>query len=127
MIRVTAAVIEHEGTILIAKRRQNRQLGGLWEFPGGKIEEGEDPRACLARELQEEFGIQAAITDHLITHVHKYPQATIELQSYRAVHISGAFELRDHDEIRWVSPLAMFDYQFAPADIPTVNLLQLLQ
>lgn len=127
MIRVTAAVIERDSTILIAKRRQDHPLGGLWEFPGGKIEDGEDPRACLARELQEEFGIEAAITDHLMTHVHNYPQATIELQSYRALHISGTFELRDHDEIRWVSPLEMLEYEFAPADIPTVHLLQLKQ
>ncbi|MBI5439838.1 MAG: NUDIX domain-containing protein [Deltaproteobacteria bacterium] len=54
---------------MIAKRRQGARLGGLWEFPGGKIEDGEDPRDCLARELHEEFGIVAEIGEFLVSHV----------------------------------------------------------
>lgn len=124
MIRVTAAVIERDGRILIAKRPAGDRLAGLWEFPGGKIEEGEDPRVCLARELHEEFGITAEIGEFLVSHVHRYPHVEIELLSYRARHVAGDFDLRDHDEVRWVLPEEMDEYSFAPADLPTVELLQ---
>jgi len=124
MVRVTAAVIECGGQVLIAKRRQGARLGGLWEFPGGKVEDGEDPRDCLARELYEEFGIGAEIGEFLLSHVHHYPHLSIVLLSYRAVHVAGEFELRDHDEVRWVQPEEMAGYGFAPADLPTVALLQ---
>lgn len=124
MVRVTAAVMERGGRILIAKRRQGARQGGLWEFPGGKIEDGEDPRDCLARELYEEFGIAAEIGALLVSHVHHYPHLSIELLSYRVVHVAGAFELRDHDEVQWVRPQEMGAYPFAPADLPTVAFLQ---
>lgn len=124
MVRVTAAVIERGGQILIAKRHPGARLGGLWEFPGGKIEDGENPRDCLARELYEEFGIGAEIGEFLLSHVHHYPHLSIELLSYRAVHVAGEFELRDHDEVRWVQPEEMAAYEFSPADLPTVSFLQ---
>jgi 8-oxo-dGTP diphosphatase len=120
MVRVTAAVLEKAGKILIAKRRDDDHLAGLWEFPGGKIEYGEDPRDCLARELHEEFGITAQIGDFLVSHVHRYPHVEIELLSYSAAHVAGEFELRAHDEVRWVSPDEFDDHSFAPADLPTV-------
>ncbi len=116
--------MERAGRILIAKRREHHRLAGLWEFPGGKIEDGEDPRDCLARELHEEFGIGAEIGEFLVSHVHHYPHLSIELLSYRAVHVAGEFELRDHDEVRWVRPEEMGAYEFAPADLPTVAFLQ---
>jgi 8-oxo-dGTP diphosphatase len=61
MVRVTAAVIEREGQVLIARRGEGRALAGKWEFPGGKIEPGETPEQCLVREVREEFGIEAEI------------------------------------------------------------------
>ncbi|MHB8764301.1 MAG: (deoxy)nucleoside triphosphate pyrophosphohydrolase [Deferrisomatales bacterium] len=124
MVRVTAAVIERGGQILIAKRRPGDRMAGCWEFPGGKVEPGEDPRDCLVRELHEEFGVTAAVGELLVSHVHHYPHVAIELLSYRATHLAGAFELRDHDELRWVSPEAMDELPFAPADLPTVAFLQ---
>ncbi len=124
MIRVTAAVLERAGRILIAKRPEGDRLAGLWEFPGGKIEEGESPRDCLARELHEEFEITAEIGEFLVAHVHRYPHVEIELLSYRATHVAGVFELRDHDEVRWVLPEELSEYPFAPADLPTVERLQ---
>ena len=127
MVRVTAAVIECGGHILIARRHPGARLGGLWEFPGGKIEDGEDPRDCLARELHEEFGIGAEIGEFLLSHVHHYPHLSIELLSYRAVHVAGEFELRDHDEVRWVQPADLAAYEFAPADLPTVAFLRAMR
>jgi 8-oxo-dGTP diphosphatase len=124
VLRVTAAVLESAGRVLIAKRPQGDRLAGHWEFPGGKIEDGEEPRVCLARELYEEFGITAEIGELLVSHVHLYPHVEIELLSYRASHLSGDFELRDHDEVRWVLPEELAQYPFAPADLPTVRLLR---
>lgn len=124
LTRVTAAVLERDSQILIAKRRQGARLGGLWEFPGGKIEDGEDPKDCLARELHEELGITSEIGELLVSHVHHYPHISIELLSYRATHVAGELELRDHDEVRWVWPEEMGAYEFAPADLPTVAFLQ---
>ncbi|MHB8762754.1 MAG: (deoxy)nucleoside triphosphate pyrophosphohydrolase [Deferrisomatales bacterium] len=124
MVRVTAAVIESSGQILIAKRRKGARLGGLWELPGGKIGDAEDARDCLARELHEALGIAAEIGEFLLSHVHHYAHLSIEFLSYRAVHVAGEFELRDHDEVRWVRPAEMGEYDFAPADLPTVAFLQ---
>jgi 8-oxo-dGTP diphosphatase len=78
----------------------------------------------LARELHEEFGITAEVGAFLVSHVHHYPHLSIELLSYRATHVAGEFELRDHDEVRWVRPEEMGAYEFAPADLPTVEFLQ---
>lgn len=124
MIRVVAAVIEKDGLVLIARRPEGDRLAGLWEFPGGKIEVGEEPQGCLARELREEFGITAEIGEFLLAHVHRYPHTEIELLSYRVAHVSGDFELRDHAEIRWVRPDELAAFPFAPADLPTVLLLR---
>ncbi|MBI5446341.1 MAG: (deoxy)nucleoside triphosphate pyrophosphohydrolase [Deltaproteobacteria bacterium] len=124
MVRVTAAVLESGGRILIAKRPVGDPLAGYWEFPGGKIEEGEDPRVCLARELREELGVTAEIGDFLVHHVHRYPHVTIELLSYRATVQLGDIEVRDHEEVRWVLPEEFAEYSFAPADLATVRWLQ---
>jgi len=120
MVAVTAAVIKRNGLVLIA-RRTDEILGGLWEFPGGKIEKDESPEQCLKRELFEEFGITTVIGTHVVTNVHAYDHITIELQSYWVEHLDGEFELRDHDKIAWVTPSDFERYEIAPADIPTVE------
>ena len=123
MVTITAAVIEKNGRILIAKRKAGMRLGGLWEFPGGKMEPGENPRECLRRELQEELGIEAEIGDLLVSHIHEYPHGTILLLSYRARHLNGDFDLRDHDEVAWVEPNEFGRFDIAPADLPTIQYL----
>ncbi|MDB4285640.1 (deoxy)nucleoside triphosphate pyrophosphohydrolase [bacterium] len=123
MIIVTAAVIEKDGKMLIARRKPGSSLAGLWEFPGGKLEEGEEPRDCLRRELHEEFGIDTEIGEHVMSNVHEYDHIKIELRSYRAKYTSGAIKLVDHDKIAWVKPEEFSQYDLAPADLPTVEVI----
>jgi len=121
---VTAAVIERDGRFLIARRGPGQALAGFWEFPGGKLEPGEDSQVCLQRELMEEFGVEVRVGELLTTTVHRYDHITIELQSFRSELVRGELRPRDHDEIKWVRPEEMGQYELAPADLPTVSLLQ---
>ncbi len=122
-ITVTAAIIEREGTILIARRRRGDRQAGKWEFPGGKIEEGETPEVCLRRELQEEFGIDVVVGGFVGRSSHRYPHGEVDLLAYRVTHLSGDFQLHDHEEIRWVEPADLPSHDFSAADIPIVKLL----
>jgi 8-oxo-dGTP diphosphatase len=117
-VRVVAGVLVREGRVLIAKRRAGRVQAGLWEFPGGKLEEGESPEEGLARELLEELSIRGRIGGLVGVGVFEYPELEVELLGYWVHDASGEFSLRDHDELRWVSPDEMTNYSFAPADLP---------
>jgi 8-oxo-dGTP diphosphatase len=121
MVIVTAAIIEKDGKILIARRKSGISLEDLWEFPGGKLEEGEDPRDCLRRVLHEKFGINAQINDLVMSDVHEYGDIKIELRSYRARYKGGAIKLVDHDKLAWVGPEEFSQYNVAPADLPAVE------
>jgi 8-oxo-dGTP diphosphatase len=121
---VTAAIIERDGHILIAKRKQGKQHVGSWEFPGGTLEEGETPEQCLKRELKEELDIIADIGDLFCSSEYTYtPEFTIRLLAYRATVVSGFFNLNDHEEIRWLKPADLADYEFPEADRPIVERL----
>ena len=117
MTIVTCAIMEKAGKILIAKRSPDQANAGKWEFPGGKIEEGESPEECLKRELEEEFGIQAEVGEFLASNRHQYGHLLIELMAFHTRYISGSFTLADHDEIRWVKAGELLDFDLAEADI----------
>ena len=121
MKRVTAAVLEKDGRVLLARRRAGDALAGKWEFPGGKLEEGETPEACLARELAEEFGIAAEIGAFVCSIEFEYRHFHVELLAYRARHVSGEFVLNDHSEIAWVKPEDVLSYDLASADVPVAK------
>ncbi len=125
MIDVAAAVIENrEGRILIARRKAEITLGGYWEFPGGKIESGESPAACVARELHEEMDVHIEAGDILCETTYDYGDRVVHLIAVRAILLGGHIRLHDHDDIRWVTVLEMPDYLFAPADEAVVEKLQ---
>lgn len=123
MLRVTAAVIEKDGRVLIARRRADDRFGGLWEFPGGKLEAGESPEAGLRREIDEELGIAIAVGPRLGFFPYAGADWSMELQAFRAVWTSGDLVRREHDEIRWAAPEELPGFEFAEPDRPIVRLL----
>jgi 8-oxo-dGTP diphosphatase len=116
MIRVTAAIMAHDGMLLIAKRKSTARLGNLWELPGGKVEPGETPEECLQRELREEFAIEVTVGEYFGSNIHTYDFGTIELMAYGATWESGDLVLHEHEEIRWVFAHELDRFAFAPAD-----------
>ncbi|MBX9808882.1 8-oxo-dGTP diphosphatase MutT [Candidatus Gracilibacteria bacterium] len=124
MIAVTAAIISRDNKLLIAKRGEGKHLSGFWEFPGGKIEEGENPKDCLKREINEELGVDIKVGDYFMTNEHSYGEKRISLAAFHCEIISGNIELHDHDEIKWVTISELEQYIFAPADIPFINKLK---
>jgi 8-oxo-dGTP diphosphatase len=122
-VPVTAALIVKDGRILIAKRKGGR-FAGRWEFPGGKIEEGETPEACLERELREELGVEARVGTFFLSTVYPYRHATIELLIYRAEIVSGVISLRDHTEVKWVAITDLRRYDFPEADMAVIEALE---
>jgi len=123
MIKVVAAVIEQNGKVLIARRRPGKSQAGKWEFPGGKLEEGESPEECLQRELAEEFQITVTVGAYICSTQYRYEHGEIELIAYHVEYQSGNFVLSDHDRIEWISPSDYENYEFSAADVPIVQKL----
>jgi len=116
-LRVIAAIIRRSGTILLARRREGAHLAGFWEFPGGKIEDGESPEECLARELREEFHLETTVGRFIASSRYSYPDREIELMAYEVQLAEGPIVLNDHDEIQWVPVAELLSYRLAPADV----------
>jgi 8-oxo-dGTP diphosphatase len=114
---VAAAFIVRGGEVLIGQRRPDQPMALLWEFPGGKIEAGESPEQALARELDEELGIQATIGPR-ITHVrHNYRHGgAVDLQFFAVHEFSGEMQNRIYNEVRWVRLNDLPGYEFLAAD-----------
>jgi 8-oxo-dGTP diphosphatase len=120
---VTAAIIIKDNKILITRRAENQKLAGKWEFPGGKVESGESPEACLMRELTEELGLRIRVGDKFGESQYKYEHGEIRLLAYYADILSGTITLSVHDAYTWESPRNLNSYDFSPADVPLVNKL----
>jgi len=123
MIRVTAALIERNGKILLAKRKKDDPLRDKWEFPGGKIEANESPEACLQRELREELGIDAEIGEFFCSSHYEYEHAAIELIVYRIKSFTGDIKPQVHDDLAWVAPADLKKYDMPAADKPVIEKL----
>ena len=127
MKTVTAAIIANDGRILLARRAPGEKLAGRWEFPGGKLEEGEDERACLRRELKEELGIDCDVGDFFAESIHDYQGRdgikSIRLVAYLCHIIDGQLTPSVHDELAWSEPTRLTEYALAPADIPIAERL----
>ena len=122
-VRVVAAIIEQEGRYLITQRRPEARLPLLWEFPGGRVEEGETDEAALARELLEEMAITVEVREKAMQTHHSYTSYDIDFCVYRCTIKSGTIShLRVHDH-RWVKPTELDQYPFPPADEKTLTLL----
>jgi 8-oxo-dGTP diphosphatase len=122
-VPVTAAIIRKDNKVLIAKRKR-AIMGSPWEFPGGKVEKNETLQECLKRELYEELGIGVEIGAFLCSHKHVLNcQSAIHLYAYEVIHVSGEFQLRDHEEIRWVTDEELEQYNFPDADRMIIKFL----
>lgn len=111
------------GRVLIAQRKADHHLAGKWEFPGGKIESGETPEACLRRELKEEFDIDTRVGNFLGVSLYSYDHLTIELMAFRVVWENGILRVREHARVEWVTAGQLARFEFAPADVPFVEKL----
>ena len=122
-IKVVCGIIWKDGQVFIAKRKPEKAQGGYWEFPGGKLEENENPDTALMRELYEELGMQVNITQFFGRHIHHYDNISIELLAYECEFMRATFKLTDHDEVKFVIPKELKNYKIAPADQFIVNKL----
>ncbi len=123
MQKVTAGIIEKDGKILIALRKTGKCVGLKWEFPGGKLEDGETLEECLKRELREELNIEVEIIDYLDSSKFYCSEINIELIAYRVKYISGELTLIDHNEAKWIFPHELSEYEFTLPDVPIVQKL----
>lgn len=119
-ILVVAAVIRRDGRILIAERAAHLHQGGLWEFPGGKVEAGEAVEAALVRELQEELGITATAFSPLIRIAHDYPDKSVCLEVWNVTGFADEPHGREGQPLRWVRPEELPQFAFPAANRPVV-------
>ncbi len=119
MTTVTAAILlDAHGRVLVGLRPAGKRLGGLWEFPGGKLEPEETPEACLARELREELGVVVKVGPRLDECEHTYDFGTIRLVAYAVELVAGAPAALDHERLDWVAPADLDALALTPADRP---------
>lgn len=118
-LRVVAAIIENDGQILIAQRLKG-EFAGLWEFPGGKIEDGESPEQALIREIEEEFDTELNVNEFLTTVEHQYDTFYLIMDCFICSIKSGEFVLHDHMAYKWINP-HVENIDWVPADVKVIN------
>ena len=124
VVRVVAAVIEHDGRYLITQRNANAVLPMLWEFPGGRVEPDEDEAAALLREVRGRIGVHVAVGKKLGENVHEYSNYNVVLSMYSCQLVDGAIPYAATvNDLRWVTSSQFADYSFPPADEKTMSKL----
>jgi len=122
MKRVVAAVIIQDGKVLVCQRTRHQTMPLKWEFPGGKIEEGEQPRDALRRELEEELGIDAKIGNEVSRVRHEYPGGgAVELRFFLVHEYRGKIENKIFRDVQWSLRSELLQYDFLEADLPLVR------
>ncbi len=122
MVEVVCGVIEDgEGRFLACLRPQGKHLGGLWEFPGGKVEPGEAPERALQRELREELGVEVAVGAALAPVSWSYDRGNIRLLPFRCVITGGELRALEPDRLCWCAPLDFQKLPWAAADLPVLE------
>lgn len=116
MLEVVAALIWKDGRFMICQRPAHKARGMLWEFVGGKIEDGETKEQALIRECREELAIEISVEKIFMEVTHTYPDVTIHLTLFYAEIIKGIPQLLEHNAICWITPSEISQYEFCPAD-----------
>ncbi|MGT2802748.1 (deoxy)nucleoside triphosphate pyrophosphohydrolase [Streptococcus henryi] len=124
VINVVAAAIEKDGLIFCAQRPEGKSLAGFWEFPDGKLEEGETPEEALIREIKEEFDSEVEIVSYLNEASYEYDFGIVTMKTYLSKLISGDLELLEHQDSKWLPVDRLMELNWAPVDIPAVECLQ---
>ena len=116
MTEVVAALIWQGNEFMICQRPANKARGLLWEFVGGKVEPGETKEQALIRECQEELAVTLSVGDIFMDVVHEYPDLTVHLMLFNATIAEGEPQKLEHNDIRWITPSEISNYDFCPAD-----------
>ena len=117
MTEVVAALIWRDEKFMICQRPAHKARGLLWEFVGGKIEDGETKEEALVRECREELGISLSVGDAFMQVEHEYPDLTVRLTIFHAFIAGGEPQKLEHNDIRWITPQEIPNYDFCPADV----------
>ena len=118
---VVAALIWDNDKFMICQRPAHKARGLLWEFVGGKVEAGETKEAALIRECQEELGVTLSVGDVFMEVIHEYPDITVRLTLFNAVIAQGVPQKLEHNDIRWITPAEIPQYDFCPADVEILD------
>ncbi|MEO3427228.1 8-oxo-dGTP diphosphatase MutT [Pelagibius sp. CAU 1746] len=126
LLVAAAALVDIDGRVLIARRPEGRSMAGLWEFPGGKVAEGETPEAALVRELHEELGIDTrqSCLAPIAFASHSYDDFHLLMPLFACRRWEGQPQGREGQKLAWVRPARLTDYKMPPADVPLVALLR---
>ena len=124
-VEVVAALFTDGGRFMICQRPANKARALLWEFVGGKVEPGETKEAALIRECREELDIELSVGDVYMEVVHEYPDITVRLTLFRAEIAAGEPKLIEHNDLRWITPAEIPDYDFCPADTEILKKIRL--
>ena len=113
---VVAALIWQDDKFMICQRSAHKARGFLWEFVGGKVESGETKEQALIRECKEELAIMLSVDDVFMDVIHEYPDITVHLTLFNATIAEGEPQKLEHNDIQWISPIEISNYEFCPAD-----------
>ena len=116
MIEVVAALIWQGDKFMICQRPAHKARGLLWEFVGGKVEQGETKEDALIRECKEELNILLSVGDVFMDVIHEYPDLTVHLTLFNATIAEGEPQKLEHNDIQWITPNEIPNYEFCPAD-----------
>ena len=116
MTEVVAALIWKNNKFMICQRPAHKARGLLWEFVGGKVEPGETKEQALVRECQEELAVTLSVGDVFMDVIHEYPDITVHLTLFNATIDEGEPQKLEHNDIRWITPSEIANYEFCPAD-----------
>lgn len=122
-IEVVGAVIVRDGLVLCAQRGPDGSLSGKWEFPGGKVEDGESGRLALEREIDEELQCVVEVGDQIATTRYDDGRVVVVLTTFWCRIVSGTPQLTEHTALQWVAPGELGGLDWAPADVPAVELV----